>query len=513
MEKNKCKNCGQELDNGGDFCGFCGAKVVKINIPSKGKTVAEKKSNTSVRILIGCVCGIVLVGITIGLLFLLNNKNKSGSDTASTSAYISETELPDNIVHPDPSALLIASDSAFSIPEEIKKLINTEADPTDYINGYSGYSGTMTVLYTGAENITESMLANEYTQEEIDAVQNEYDMIHDVSISGSASINQGRINALFSEYQADPVLIWDSENPLESTEPGIYGSEETVDHTNGSTYHCKKICFLNDGSIFVLIGTAETVSGEQVLTKEIRILLIPNEEVRPEHHNAPETSTESSSVDPTGSETDTTASTSVSSETDGTQSSSETSSADTGTTSSSTETSEKQTSTETDTSSTTTQDFGKTTPTSYNTSELPSKNDFAWYFNDVKKNGVWSGVTKITDYSQISGGWKCSIVYNQSETITMECREDVNLEISGNASSVVAKIHWGSLYIEGEDTIDETYIDDTEMSGSFNNGTLSLTGPCDITFTQFFIKDGKQYSVGSLSSSEGESAVVILVRP
>jgi len=499
MEPKKCQFCGNELDEGGVFCGFCGAKLSNVKTIS---IVTKKKEHPPInkRILFGVIIGLALIGLTVALLVVFTKK--PGDSGNSSEPYPSDYST-DTIIHPDTSMLSIPGDSSFTIPDAIRAYINTQAEPSDYLSDYSGYTATMAVLYNGAETAEQTMQSNEYSQEEITAFLEEYSRNQNLQCSGTVSLSSTVIEVSFPDYQTDAIRVWDTEAPIFEYEPGIYRAEEVTDHIDGSTFHCKTVCFLNDGSIFAQFGTSETISGEQLLSKEVRILLTPFEEKRPEHHSASQGSSSDKSTNPNDSTTENTSLPGSESETEiqnQTESSSEASSENVNTSAT-----EKETSI-----SPSGENNGNI---AYHTDEIPGKDEFAWYLNDIKKNGVWSDSTPITDFTQLTGGWKCSIIYNRSETITMDCREDVNLEISGSASTVNAYIHWGTLYIEGEDPVDETYIDDTVMSGTFQNGFLDLTGPCDIQFTQFFTKDKKQYAVGTLSSSEGESAVVILVRP
>lgn len=79
----KCRNCGEEIDNGSNFCKYCG----ESQIPD---------SNRLKYLLIGGIGGVLLAGLVGGWLFFSNTSDLDSSNSVSNSPVVEKSVKSDN---------------------------------------------------------------------------------------------------------------------------------------------------------------------------------------------------------------------------------------------------------------------------------------------------------------------------------------------------------------------------------------------------------------------------------
>ena len=147
----------------------------------------------------------------------------------------------------------------------------------------------------------------------------------------------------------------------------------------------------------------------------------------------------------------------------------------------------------------------------YDATKPPDIGDFTWevaYFRE----GVPEGARIIKDFSEITGTWKGQIYSNWIDYEHEEF-DLMTVGIGGAPSLSVFVADWYMNYrVYGGRSKDTTGDADTMYTGSFENGTLTVTaGKKTIILDKFYELDGKQYGCGTI---EGEShTAVSLVRP
>lgn len=149
------------------------------------------------------------------------------------------------------------------------------------------------------------------------------------------------------------------------------------------------------------------------------------------------------------------------------------------------------------------------------TDERPTDADFVeWFAKDVMWYGVPQDVTKINDFSLVTGSWKGLIYYDPENVMDSEAVELLNFTVDGDENALTLTADWYSIYYvqDGEGT-DETDMEDVAFNGTWDNGTLSADGAASIRFTDFYVKNGRQYAVGEMYCANGINARVAMVRP
>lgn len=154
-------------------------------------------------------------------------------------------------------------------------------------------------------------------------------------------------------------------------------------------------------------------------------------------------------------------------------------------------------------------------PQSYETNERPADDDFLeWYTKDVMQNGIPADVEKITDFSQIVGTWKGLIYLDPHNERDSEGVELLNFTVGGTEDAVTLTADWYSIHFAAEGTeYSQEEENDSIFTGLWLDGALEVTGSGNIHLTEFYVKDGKQYAVGTMDCVDGVFACVAMVRP
>ena len=150
----------------------------------------------------------------------------------------------------------------------------------------------------------------------------------------------------------------------------------------------------------------------------------------------------------------------------------------------------------------------------YSTYENPTFDEFIWtvgqygYLKDVP-----SSARRITDPSEILGGWKCFIYYNLSDGTMREINKvDISMDDEGE---ITFKISWYQAEWGEEGITDETDYDDEYFYGKMTDGKLEVNGVATVTIDNFWFDTSYQegqYATGSIYTTDGE-VYVALMRP
>lgn len=141
----------------------------------------------------------------------------------------------------------------------------------------------------------------------------------------------------------------------------------------------------------------------------------------------------------------------------------------------------------------------------------PDYSDFDWYFNDVKENGMWADAEEITNLGEVLGDWKAYILYDPDRMSEEPCEMLFNMDISAGQSDLELLCDWYYIWYFSEE--EPSYEDnDSLFRGNWSNGAISASGPGTMNLSGFYEKDGNQYALGTMSTTSGTPAIIVLVR-
>lgn len=152
---------------------------------------------------------------------------------------------------------------------------------------------------------------------------------------------------------------------------------------------------------------------------------------------------------------------------------------------------------------------------SYSTDARPTTDDFlGWYTSDVMWNGAPAGVTRLTELSDILGGWKGLIYYDPENTEDSEAIELLNFLVDEGQYGLTLTADWYSIYwLTAGHERNEEDMEDFIFPATWSGGQLKGDRDHVITFTDLYEKDGKQYACGYMETASGIPAKVAMVRP
>ena len=129
-------------------------------------------------------------------------------------------------------------------------------------------------------------------------------------------------------------------------------------------------------------------------------------------------------------------------------------------------------------------------------------------------NGVPADAEKITDFSKITGTWKGLIYYDPHNERDSEGMALLNFTVGGTEDAVTLTADWYSIYFvtDGKEYSQEEE-NDSIFTGLWLDGALEVAGSGNIHLTDFYVRDGRQYAVGTMDCVDGVFACVAMVRP
>lgn len=155
-----------------------------------------------------------------------------------------------------------------------------------------------------------------------------------------------------------------------------------------------------------------------------------------------------------------------------------------------------------------------TANTALSTAERPSLEDFLWYSEGVRYEGIPAEAASIDSVEAVSGGWKALIIYDPDNAYDSGATEFLNMTLDGGAESIRLTLDWYQIFWSSDGSShDESQMEDTVFSGSWDSGGLSASGAGSIHINDFYELNGRQYAVGSMDTPDGIPALVALVRP
>ncbi len=153
-------------------------------------------------------------------------------------------------------------------------------------------------------------------------------------------------------------------------------------------------------------------------------------------------------------------------------------------------------------------------PPALSTTQRPSLEDFAWYTENVRQNGVPDGVAVIDEIAPVSGGWKALILYDPNNEYNSYAVELLNVSIEGTAEELTVILDWYQIIWGGAiEPTDETDMEDSVFSGNWAGAGLWASGPGTIYLMRFYEQNGAQYAVGRMDTPSGVPALLALMRP
>jgi len=156
----------------------------------------------------------------------------------------------------------------------------------------------------------------------------------------------------------------------------------------------------------------------------------------------------------------------------------------------------------------------------YLSGDEASLEDFFWFTEDVRWDGLPAGRNAITDFSDITGYWKAHTEAIPTYPGEGEYWKWFNVEISGNSDQATFTFHTRGFTAYDQETgrIDDISRDDGFfLNGSFSDGqlvvgTIAANG-IELIIRDFYTLDGKQYAVGEIIYITNENDYIVLVRP
>ncbi|NLT13152.1 MAG: zinc-ribbon domain-containing protein [Clostridiales bacterium] len=159
-------------------------------------------------------------------------------------------------------------------------------------------------------------------------------------------------------------------------------------------------------------------------------------------------------------------------------------------------------------------DAGQPTETDFSTSARPDLSDFLWYIDSVYYEGVPANAVPITEFSELTGGWKAFFYYDPENTMDAYGFEYLNAVIGGTEVSVEITLDWYLINFGGYEEYDISDTEDSQLYGSFEFGGITGSGDGYVLYiTEFYYLNGRQYGVGYMELQSGEPTYVALVRP
>ena len=145
----------------------------------------------------------------------------------------------------------------------------------------------------------------------------------------------------------------------------------------------------------------------------------------------------------------------------------------------------------------------------------PEFSDFGWYYDDIYQNGVPKDASSMT-LSDLNGPWKYMFSFDHENRMNSKMEEIGYMQIAQYADkATLTPFPMFMLYESGEiEKEDAESVGYEAFVGTADQYGLHLTGnECTLEMSTYYEYKGKQYACGSLVTSEGVMADVLLVRP
>ena len=150
---------------------------------------------------------------------------------------------------------------------------------------------------------------------------------------------------------------------------------------------------------------------------------------------------------------------------------------------------------------------------SYSTSDTPTLADFLWVTYEVLHGERPADALWLEDYDMLCGGWKCYLIDDPYGEYGSMMERLLNVYIDGVPTAAEVTFDW---YYIHDGSLDQGYDDDgpsSVFSGSWSAGHIEALGPGSIDLSDFYLLDGHEYAVGTMTWPDGIPAAVFLTRP
>lgn len=154
---------------------------------------------------------------------------------------------------------------------------------------------------------------------------------------------------------------------------------------------------------------------------------------------------------------------------------------------------------------------------SYSTDAFAQYQDMAGTFLNGSSGFVWQELSdkaeKLTDFSDVSGGWKAYIV-SSPDDIAHSVTYLMNIRLSGSEKNVTVTLDWDYFYVNDSGDEGHSTEPDSVYTGSWDSaGKAEAEGMGMITLHDFYFDNGKQYGLGTVSWPDNTYGAIALVRP
>jgi len=142
----------------------------------------------------------------------------------------------------------------------------------------------------------------------------------------------------------------------------------------------------------------------------------------------------------------------------------------------------------------------------YDAEVIKRFHEFDWYREDVMNSGIPRNKERIEDPSAILGRYHAYVLYNPGGE-SSEMLSDV--EIAAGQSDLTVLFQWVYMYSPDTGVGEEDHIT-SAFRGSLEEGTITASGPGELTVTQFYYEDGTIRGLGSMETVSKEPALLAL---
>ncbi len=152
-------------------------------------------------------------------------------------------------------------------------------------------------------------------------------------------------------------------------------------------------------------------------------------------------------------------------------------------------------------------------PAKYTTSETAALSDTQWITYDILHGTPPSGVERLDEFEEVTGGWKAYIISDPENQFDAAMEMFLNVQIDGTADNAVLDFDWDYNYIWSLGEGAEDNNPDSVFSGSFEGGEISALGEGSVQMSCFYYANGHEYGIGTIMWPDGITGEVMLMRP
>lgn len=149
----------------------------------------------------------------------------------------------------------------------------------------------------------------------------------------------------------------------------------------------------------------------------------------------------------------------------------------------------------------------------YDTSERPIISEFIWYTSNMDAAVPPEGATALATFAAVQGGWKAYIYQDPVSEQGHATDELLSARIGGSEASATLTLDWYWTRDVSTGTSRENTSPDSEYSGAWTPNGLEVLGMGGVKITDFWLRDGHEYAVGTISWPDATHGRIALVRP